>query len=167
MRNTADQKLVRKLNNNIIIEILRNEAPVSRANLSAITGLNRSTVSSIIDELIDGGWVRETALQTDKIGRPGMLLEINPDGGFVVGIEIGVDFLLCLATDFSTEVIWRKNIKIDPEEGQVAILQKAFDLVEEAILFGKKKCGKGIGNRDCDSRFGGYSQWGAQTGSQP
>jgi len=145
MRNTADQKLVRKLNNNIIVEILRNEAPVSRANLSAITGLNRSTVSSIIDELIDGGWVREIALQTDKIGRPGMLLEINPDGGFVVGIEIGVDFLLCLATDFSTEVIWRKSIKIDPEEGQVAILQKAFDLVEEAIVFGKKKCGRGLG----------------------
>jgi glucokinase-like ROK family protein len=145
MKDTADQKLVRKLNNNIIIEVLRKEAPVSRANLSAMTGLNRSTVSSIIDELIEGSWVRETSLQTDKIGRPGMLLEINPQGGFVVGVEIGVDFLLCLVTNFSTEVIWRKRIGTNPDDGQVAILQMAFGLANEAIEFGKNECGRCLG----------------------
>lgn len=145
MRDTADQKLVRKLNNNIIIEVLRKEAPVSRANLSAMTGLNRSTVSSIIDELIQGGWVRETSFQTDKIGRPGLLLEIDPQGGFVVGVEIGVDFVLCLLTNFSAEVIWRKRIETNPEDGQVAIQQKAFELAGEAIQFGKKECGRGLG----------------------
>lgn len=145
MRDTADQKLVRKLNNNIIIEELRKEAPLSRANLSALTGLNRSTVSSIIDELIEGGWVRETSFQTDKIGRPGLLLEIDPEGGFVVGIEIGVDFLLCLVTNFSTKIIWRKRIETDPKEGQVVILQKAFNLVNEAIDYGKKECGRCLG----------------------
>jgi len=145
MRDTADQKLVRKLNNNIIIEVLRKEAPVSRANLSALTGLNRSTVSSIIDELIQGGWVRETSFQTDKIGRPGLLLEINPQGGFVVGVEIGVDFVLCLVTNFLAEVIWRKRIETNPEDGQVAIQQKAFELAGEAIQFGKKECSRGLG----------------------
>lgn len=145
MKDTADQKLVRKLNNNIIIEVLREEAPVSRANLAAITGLNRSTVSSIIDELIDSGWVRETSYQTNKVGRPGLLLEINPQVGFAVGIEIGVDFLLCVVTNYSTEVIWRKRMEIDPNEGQVVILQKAFDLVAEGIEIGKQECGRPLG----------------------
>ena len=145
MRDTADQKLVRKLNNNIIIEVLRNQAPVSRANLSAITGLNRSTVSSIIDELISSGWVRETSYQSNKIGRPGLLLEINPHGGFAVGIEIGVDFLLCAATDFSTKVIWHKQIDTDPNDGQVVILQKAFELVAKAIEVGEKECNQLLG----------------------
>ena len=145
MKNTADQKLVRKLNNNIIIEVLRNQAPVSRANLSAITGLNRSTVSSIIDELIEGGWVRETSYQTNKIGRPGLLLEIDPQGGFAVGVEIGVDFLLCIITDFATKVIWRKQIQTDPDEGQTAILQRTFDLIAEGIEIGKKECNRLLG----------------------
>ena len=145
MKDTADQKLVRKLNNNIIIEILRKEAPVSRANLSAMTGLNRSTVSSIIDELIDGSWVRETSFQTDKIGRPGLLLEINPQGGFVIGVEIGVDFLLCLVINFSAEVIWKKHIETNPEDGQVVILQQAFELAGEAIEFSKKEYGRCLG----------------------
>jgi glucokinase-like ROK family protein len=133
MKDTADQKLVRKLNNNTIIKVLREQAPASRANLSAITGLNRSTVSSIIDELIDGGWVRETSYQTNKIGRPGLLLEINPQGGFAVGIEIGVDFLLCVVTDFATKVIWRQQVQINPEDGQTTILQKTFDLIAAGI----------------------------------
>ena len=145
MKDTANQKLVRKLNNNLIVDVLRKNAPVSRANLSAITGLNRSTVSSIIDELIDGGWVRETSYQTNKIGRPGLLLELNPQGGFAVGIEIGVDFLLCLVTAFSAEVIWRKRIEINPDEGQVAILQKAFDLAQEGIKFSSKEYGRLLG----------------------
>ena len=138
MENTADQKLVRKLNNNIVVDVLRREAPVSRANLSVLTGLNKSTISSIIDELIEGGWVRETSFQTNKIGRPGLLLEINPEGGFALGLEIGVDFLLCVVTNFSAEVIWHKRVETDPKDGQLAIHQKAFKLVAEAIEFGKK-----------------------------
>jgi len=145
MATTADQKLVRKLNNNSIIEILRREAPLSRANLAVISGLNRSTVSSIIDDLIKDGWVNETTYQTSKIGRPGLLLEINPNGGFVIGMEIGVDFLLCVATDFSTEVIWRKRVETNPADGQLLILQKAFELAEEAIAIGKKQCSRLLG----------------------
>jgi glucokinase-like ROK family protein len=56
-----------------------------------------------------------------------------------------VDFLLCLVTDFSARVIWRKRIETDPQEGQVVILQKAFNLVSQAIEFGKKECGRGLG----------------------
>lgn len=145
MKDTANQKLVRKLNNNIIIEVLRKEAPVSRANLSSITGLNRSTVSSIIDELLEGGWVRETSYQTNKIGRPGLLLELNPQGGFAVGVEIGVDFLLCVITNYAAEVIWNKRIEINPKDGQVVIQQKAFDLASKGIEFGKQKCGRPLG----------------------
>ena len=69
---------MRRMNNKVVIGILRKSAPLSRANLSTISGLNRSTISSIINELIDEGWVKETTYQTDKVGRPGLLLEINP-----------------------------------------------------------------------------------------
>ena len=145
MGKTADQKLVRKLNNNIVVDVLRREAPVSRANLSVLTGLNKSTVSSIIDELIDGGWVRETSFQMNKVGRPGLLLEINPQGGFVLGLEIGVDFLLCVVTNFSAEVIWHKRVETDPKDGQLLIHQQAFKLAAEAIEFGKEQCHRLLG----------------------
>ncbi len=145
MKNTADQKLMRRINNKVVIGILRQSAPLSRANLSVISGLNRSTVSSIIKDLVDEGWIKETTYQSDKVGRPGLLLEINPTGGFAVGIEIGVDFILVIAIDFSANEIWRKRIETDPEDGLLAIQEKGFKLAGEAIAFGKKKCIQPLG----------------------
>ena len=145
MDNTADQKLMRRMNNKIVIDILRKEAPLSRANLSTITGLNRSTISSIINDLIDEGWVKETIFQSDKVGRPGLLLEINPGGGFAVGVELGVDFILVVVIDFSAKVEWRKRIETDPNEGQISIQERAFKLAAEAIEIGKKCCIRPLG----------------------
>jgi len=145
MENTADQKMMRRMNNKIVIDILKKQPPLSRANLSTITGLNRSTISSIISDLIDEGWVKETNYQSDKVGRPGLLLEINPGGGFAVGVEIGVDFILVVIIDFSAKVIWRKRIETDPNEGQIGIQEKAFKLTTEAIEIGKKECTRPLG----------------------
>jgi len=145
MKNTADQKLMRSINNKIVIDLLRKEEHLSRANISSITGLNRSTVSSIIDELIDEGWIRETSYQTNNVGRPGLMLEMNPEGGFTIGLEIGVDFILVVAVDFTAKVIFQKRIRTDPAEGQIKIQEKAFALVNEAIEKGKKECHRSIG----------------------
>ena len=143
--NTANQQMMRRLNNQIVINILKKQGPLSRANISAISGLNRSTISAIINDLIDEGWVRETIFQADKIGRPGMLLEINPAGGFAVGMDLGVDFILSVVMDLSANVIWRKRIETDPAEGQTLIQEKAFDLTAEAIRIGKQHCFRALG----------------------
>ena len=79
---TADQALIRKLNTAVILDILRRYAPLSRAEVAARTGLNRSTVSIVVNSLIEEGFVQETELQSSKIGRPGILLVLNPKGGF-------------------------------------------------------------------------------------
>ena len=145
MKNTADQKLMRSINNKIVIDLLRKEEHLSRANISSITGLNRSTVSSIVDELIDEGWIRETSYQTNNIGRPGLILEMNPNGGFAVGLEIGVDFILVVIVDFTARIIFQKRVQADPSEGQINIQEKAFTLVQEAIEAGKKECHRPLG----------------------
>src|SRR5512140_522394 len=111
MGTTADQNLIRKLNTALVINTLRHRAPLSRAELAGCTGLNRSTISSIITELLDDRLVQETTFQSDRIGRPGMLLELNPSGGFAVGIELGVDFISLVVTDFVANVLWRQRLK--------------------------------------------------------
>lgn len=139
---TADQVLVRKLNTSLIMECLRTSGPLSRAGLSAATGLNRSTVSSIVTDLLEKGLVREIGLQfSTRTGRPGMLLELNPDGGCAVGVEIGVDFISAVLTDFVARVLWRKRIPTNPEEGQDVIIGQAEEIVQEALAVGR---GRGL-----------------------
>ncbi len=136
---TADQSLVRKLNTAVVLDILRRKAPVSRAELSSVSGLNRSTISNIINQLIEDGLVQETEFQSARVGRPGMELIFNPKGGFAIGIEIGVDFLSIILTDFTANVLWRKRIHSDPNAGQLDVIESSFRLAQEAVEIGERQ----------------------------
>ncbi len=137
---TADQILVRKLNTSLIMDCLRMRGPLSRAGLSAATGLNRSTVSSIINTLLEKNLVRERGFQSStRTGRPGILVELNPDGGCAVGVEIGVDFVSAVLTDFVAQVLWRKRVPSDPEETQDVIIGRAEEIIQEALTIGRER----------------------------
>jgi DNA-binding IclR family transcriptional regulator len=56
---TGDQALVREINLSIILNALRDHSPISRASLAAATGLNKTTVSSLVQQLIDAHFVSE------------------------------------------------------------------------------------------------------------
>jgi glucokinase-like ROK family protein len=147
---TADQALVRKLNTSLIMDCLRTHGPLSRAGLSAAVGLNRSTVSSLIRDLLEENFVREIGLQSsEKSGRPGMLLELNPDGGCAVGVEVGVDFISIVLTDFVARVLWRQRVASDPQEEQKVIFKRAEGMIRQALDFsdahGLRSLGIGVG----------------------
>jgi glucokinase-like ROK family protein len=135
---TADQALVRRLNTALIAECLRSHGPLSRANLSDETGLSRSTVSSLINALLEKGFVREIGLETPGIGRPGILLELDPKGGSAVGIEIGVDFISVVLTDFIAQVLWRQRVVSNPDDEQSVIFERAEELIQQALAVGEQ-----------------------------
>ena len=83
---TGDQEKVRKINKSIVMNTLRLHAPISRARVANLTGLNRGTVSNIVNVLIDDGLVSEIEQQEFKVGRPGISLRLRPDGGAVIGL---------------------------------------------------------------------------------
>ncbi len=146
---TADQMVVRKHNKALILDRLRLQAPLSRAEISSATGLNRSTVSSIVSELIQNGLVRETELRKNRLGRPGMPLELSPVGACAIGAEVGVDFVSILLADFVAQPIWRKRVNRDPNLGQTASIERAQELIQEALAHananGSRPLGIGLG----------------------
>jgi glucokinase-like ROK family protein len=130
---TGDQALVREINLSIILNCLRETSPISRAQLAEITGLNKTTVSSLVRELIARNFAREIGFDSSGGGRPAVLLELNPEAGSIIGLEIGVDFILALLTDFKAQVLWRHRDDTNQAEGQEAILARAFDIVRQAL----------------------------------
>jgi glucokinase-like ROK family protein len=133
--NTADQLWVRKMNRAIILQVFHTHPTLSRAHLATTTGLNPSTVSNIISELIQENLIRETDLIQSSTGRPGRLLELNPDGGCALGIEINVDYLEFLITDFAANVLWRQRQDFSPETGQEEIMLQVSNLAQKASSF--------------------------------
>jgi glucokinase-like ROK family protein len=129
---TGDQTLVREINLSIILNSLRESAPLSRAQLATRTGLNKTTVSSLVRELIERQFVREIGCGQSSGGRPAMMLEINPRAGGIIGVEIGVDFILVILTDFTAQVLWRWQEEITPGQTPESILSQAIAATERA-----------------------------------
>jgi glucokinase-like ROK family protein len=134
---TGDQYLVRQINLSAILHHLRESAPMSRAALAEITGLNKTTVSSLVGELIDSQFVREIGLDlVGTAGRRAMLLKLNPAAGCMVSGEIGVDFVSVIAADLTSEVVWRHQERIDPAMGKQAIAERTVALLRQAVAEG-------------------------------
>lgn len=136
---TGDQEKVRKINKSIILNMLRLHAPISRARVANITGLHRATVSNIVNALIEEGLVLEGEQADPTIGRPAVSLNLSPDGGAVIGVEIGVDFIAVLFTNFVAETIWEKRIQIDVSQSQATVLTQAETLIDEALALAKER----------------------------
>jgi glucokinase-like ROK family protein len=129
---TGDQALVREINLSLIMNELREAAPISRATLAEITGLNKTTVSSLVYELIQHQYVHEVGFDTSGVGRPAMLLELNPAAGCILSAEIGVDFISVIRTSFSAEVTWRRRIDIQ-DTSQPVMIERVLALLHEAV----------------------------------
>ncbi|NWF63085.1 MAG: ROK family transcriptional regulator [Chloroflexi bacterium] len=136
---TADQTFVRETNLSQVLRLIHNQAPLSRAQLAAMTGLNKSTVSSLVDELIENGLVHETGSNTGGTGRPATLLEINPHAGHIIGVELGVDFVSVVVTNFLGNIVWHKREDADPAEDQKKMINQTLRIVKEAITTGRRK----------------------------
>jgi glucokinase-like ROK family protein len=130
---TGDLALVRQINLSVIMNNLRKKAPISRAGLAQATGLNKTTVSSLVHELLQRQFVREIGSTVAGKGHPAIMLDLNPAAGFIVGCEINVDFILVICTNFAPQIIWRHEEHTDPGMGQEAILDRARALMNAAI----------------------------------
>ena len=129
----TDKSIVRELNLSSVLRHLHDQTTLSRAQIAVSTGLYKSTVSSLVEELIQRGLIHEIGVNSGNAGRPAILLEINPNAGGIVGFELGIDFVSVVLTDFVGKVFWQKTEETDPTEKEDFIIRQSLRLVDEAI----------------------------------
>jgi len=82
---TGNLRLVQKINRSLVLNLIKEKGPLSRADISKITKLTRSTVSSIIYYLIKKGLIKEIGLNALGVGRRAILLELNSKAYYSIG----------------------------------------------------------------------------------
>jgi predicted NBD/HSP70 family sugar kinase len=80
---------LRRENRAAVLWSLYFNRPGSRLELSATTGLSPASVTNVARELLDEGIVSEAGSMESDGGRPRTLLDINPDHGYVIGVDVG------------------------------------------------------------------------------
>jgi len=84
---TASSEVIRDINRRIVLNLIRTRQPISRADLARASGMQRSTISLIVEELIDGTWVLEGPTGRLPRGRRPTYLRLN-DERAIIGVYI-------------------------------------------------------------------------------
>lgn len=126
----ASNRIAREINRNLIFNHIRVRQPVSRADLARISGLQRSTVSLIVEELLAENWIVEG--QTGEIprGRKPTFLNLNGKRG-VLALDIHPTQSTLAVTDLSGKVIAEDLVALpsDPQKVISAIVSAIREMI--------------------------------------
>jgi len=115
---------IKNLNKRVSLDLIRfSGTGISRADLARQLGLTRSAVTTIVNDLIAEKLVREAESGPANGGRRPILLEMNPNRGYVVGIDLGATHLGLVVADFSSRVHGEIEIPLDIKCGPESCLQ--------------------------------------------
>jgi predicted NBD/HSP70 family sugar kinase len=103
----ARPQLLRALNEQLLLQHIRQVGPCSRAELARLSGLSKPTVSLALANVERSGLVREAGQRTGVPGRSAVLYEIRPDAGYVLGLDIGREYLRGALADLTGAVVGR------------------------------------------------------------
>ena len=115
---TADQMLVKKINQKLLLNEIVANSPISRAKLSEKTGLNKSTVSSQVNTLIEKNLIFEIGQGQSSGGRKPVMLVFNKNAGYSIGIDIGVDYMNCILTDLKGNIIHEDYQQVESQSSE-------------------------------------------------
>lgn len=141
---------LRRRNRLRVLETVRHRGAASRVDIVRSTGLSRTTVSSLVAELLAEDVLTERPDQpvTSAIGRPPTLLSLNPRGGGVLGVHFGHDSARIALTDLSCAVLaeWAGELPVGYRALDVFddVAGTARDLVARAGLTIDRIVGLGI-----------------------
>lgn len=104
---------VREFNRSLVLQTIRAYNPISRIELTEITTLTPSTITSLINELIRNGLVREVGNIRRGIGRSRTLVSINNEAYYVLGIDLARTSISVGVVDLLGNLLTVKRVSSD------------------------------------------------------
>jgi predicted NBD/HSP70 family sugar kinase len=96
--------LVRAVNEDRVLDAVLNRGPISRSDLGRLLGLSKPTVSSIMNGLEEAGLVKVEGSQASGLGRPATLYTLNPQAGYVIGLDLDGAHVRAILADLYGDV---------------------------------------------------------------
>ncbi|MCH1624616.1 ROK family transcriptional regulator [Ferdinandcohnia quinoae] len=128
---TWNQQVVKKNNKALVLQLIMEKEPISRADIAQVSGLNKTTVSSLVTELLTEELIYESGPGESSGGRRPVILHFNKNAGYAIGIDIGVNYVLCILTDLKGKVLIEKNEMVNrtPYSTIISIVQKMIQSI--------------------------------------
>jgi predicted NBD/HSP70 family sugar kinase len=147
LSSTGSLEGLRRRNKLRVIEALSRQGTASRSELARLTGLSRTTITSLVTDLQRRGLVVEqesgdAGPEPAGRGRPPTLLRLDPSAGTAVGVYFGHDHVSVAAADLSSTVLAERRLELDVDHSATVALDAATTLVDVVL----RKTGLGRGD---------------------
>ncbi|MBA3762642.1 MAG: ROK family protein [Chthoniobacterales bacterium] len=139
----ATSETARDINRRIVLDMIRTRQPVSRADLSRLSGLQRSTISVITEQLIEEQWITEGAFGYLPRGRKPRFLHLNVERAGIIGINVRPTSTTIALADLNARFIAQESFPTAAEPQ--AFLRDLCERVADFIKLRPQVFYEGIG----------------------
>jgi predicted NBD/HSP70 family sugar kinase len=134
---TGSLEALRDANRLRVVDALRHEGSASRTDLVRITGLSRSTITTLVGDLQERGMVIESEQEERPArpgrGRPPVLLRLAPSAGAALGVDFGHRHLRVAVADLSSTVLAERRADIEVDAAADLALDMAAEMAEDVL----------------------------------
>ena len=124
---------VKKNNRSTVLEILHSLAPISRADIASLSGLTRTTVTNIINELINVDFIEEVGSKSTKSGRKKTLLKIRKDAFKIIGINISRSNIKVGLYDTEANLLYSSSKEFSSDVANKNSIKFLFEIIDSVI----------------------------------
>lgn len=124
---------INKLNKVKVLDLVRNNESLSRAEIAKRSGLSAPTVSRIVDALIAEGFIRETGEGVSQGGRRPMMLRLAAEDNFIIGIDLGTTNIYGVVTDLNARIIHEIKSPTHVQEGFVGVMERTSSVIDDLL----------------------------------
>ncbi len=141
----ATQKQTKEHNTSLILKTIYEQDGTSRAEIARMTRLTKTTVSSIVVDLMQEGLVEEIGFGNSEGGKPPILLSVVDDARCFIGIDLANSEFRGAIVNLRGEIVQRLNLSISGRDS-VSALELIYTLIDKLLAVSDESiCGIGIG----------------------
>lgn len=134
----------REHNERLVLATIYEDGPISRADVSRRTGLTRTTVSDVVEDLLAEGLALEVGRGPSTGGKAPILLQVDDNARQLIGIDLGGDVFRGATVNLRGEMVQRIEVPAGDSDGEAA-LERAFDLIDQLLASASNQPILGIG----------------------
>ncbi len=129
----TDQSFLKNYNIKKILSILRKYELLSRIELSAISSLDKKTITNITKKLLEDKQIEVVELRYEGMGRPKAMLGLRGDYCKCLGLDLGGTYISGVIINFKGEVVCSQNVDIFSEMEPEMLLDISYDLIDTLL----------------------------------
>ncbi|WP_026021638.1 ROK family transcriptional regulator [Bacillus timonensis] len=133
-RNVGSNKIrTKNINRTIVLQLIRNKGPITKADLANQAKLTFTTVNNIVDSLIKEKLIYESGFETSSGGRKPVLLNLNSNRYFAVGVHFSLSHIFAMVLNFNNEIIAEYSIQTNSKKSIEIVIEQIKKVIHAVV----------------------------------